>query len=166
MAIIPMTLDAQVSVISFHDPAIDMEASARVSVPGQPEPVLEYGVKRITDPASWRDTVVFKAGQAPTVFSIGVIPPAELTRIEDECRVGVDGKERRKELFWRSFMAGLRGIENGPWKDVPKKSVDGVEYIDPAWIARTFVRGLRDVALDIGWVVYRWNQLQDDDVKN
>jgi hypothetical protein len=52
-----------------------------------------------------------KDGHQPTVFEIGVIPPAELNRIEDETS-GLSGELRLRERGWRCFIASLRGVQN------------------------------------------------------
>ena len=170
--LVPMTPGSSVSVISTMDPAIDRERSTHGTVEFRGEQVecLEYINTRLIDPTSWRRSVVFVDGESPTEFVIGVIPPAELNRIEDEC-VGAETQRN-----WRCFLHGIRDIVNAPSPmiiregggedDVPKILVDGLEYVRPSWLRMRFVRGLRKVALEIGLLAYWWNQVQDADVKN
>lgn len=184
MAIVPISKEATTTCVSILDAAIDFERCAKLGTDkralyeqaGRPAPVLEYLDARWSRPASWRDLMAFKDGARPTEFIIGVIPAAELSRIEDECGLGTD-HEKTRELCWRCFLVGLRDLLAGPTSEittadgaraqgVPKKKVDGVEYVDPEWLSRVFVGPLRSVALEIGRVVWNWNQLGPADVKN
>jgi hypothetical protein len=183
VAIVPITRDAQVSCISLLDPAIDWERSTKASKEdvakyveaGKRPPELAYWVEQASRPASWRELIVCKDGQSPTEFILGVVPPAELSRIEDECGVGKT-TERTRELYWRCFLHGLRDMRGGPTTEitvdgtktsgVPKKKIDGVEYADPEWLARTFAGPLRKIALEIGNVIWTWNLLGPEVVKN
>jgi hypothetical protein len=174
MSLIPATLDATTSIISCIDPAIDHEASDTKAFAGlsPDKEILSYIGDRFERPSSWRDTVKFKDGASPTVFVIGVIPPAILNRIDDECRTD----SRPHEKHWRAFLHGVREIENGPTisvvkdgrtiKTTPKTEINGVEYVDSQWLSSTFIRGLRNVAIEIGAVCYHWNQMSETDVKN
>ncbi len=185
MALVPIARDTSVSCVSIYDTAIDWERSTkptaeqeqRYYATGQTAPALAYQITQDRSPSSWRDSLVFKDGQTPTEFILGVVPPSELSRIEDECRLGRADVARMRELCWRCFLHGLRDIRGGPTTEitdrdgqkrqgVPKKMVDGIEYVDPAWLQRTFVAHLRDVATEIGLVIWRWNQLPPDDAKN
>ena len=184
MAIVPIARDASVSAISLQDTAIDWERSrpasaetlAIASSRGTAAPALAYQAQRMRDPGSWRELIAVRDGHQPTEFIIGVIPPSVLTRIEDECRLG-RADERTRELCWRSFLACLRDIRHGPTTEVlgsdgqrnqgvPRKLVDGHEYVDPDWLSRTFVGPLREVAIEIGLVAWAWQQLTPGDVKN
>lgn len=179
----PLSPDATVSLVWVSDPAIDDEAVIIESVDNgeggtkeqRTNRVAMYGAKAIMDPGSWRDILKFKDGQKPAEFVIGVIPPAELNAIEDECRPGTD-QARIKELQWRCFLAALRDIRNGPMAErkidgtkrrlVPKEERNGIERVEQAWLEETFIRKLRKCALFIGGLAYRWNQLSEDDAKN
>ena len=149
----PIRLSDQTTCVSLNDPAIDPDASD----------LKAYGKAAKDNPACWRELLKMRAGQEPTVFEIGVVPPGELTRIMDEC---VNTKATRyEEAAWRCFLAGVRGIRS--WSDDPPRvKRDGVEYVDPAWLAKTFARGLRAIAVEIGSFVYHWNQLTEDEIKN
>lgn len=172
MALIPSTLDAMTSVISVADPAIDTTNSEKKVIDGVAgnKPVLSYIQDRFTEPSSWRETVKFKDGQSPTVFTIGVIAPSMLNLIDDECQ------GRSSQRHWRSFLNGIREIEAGPTVSVmkdgrtvqvtPKIEINGIEYVDPQWLSTTFVRGLRHIAIEIGMVCYNWNSLTESDIKN
>jgi hypothetical protein len=163
----PISPDATTSAISMTDPAIDYDASEkapeelakRVGMSG----CLQYAVDALVRPASWRDTVKFKDGCEPTVFSIGIVPPSTLARIEDETRG--EGAGRVTEKYWRCFLAGIRKV--APWDGkVPMKTVNGIEYVDPEWLASTFCGHLRTVGIEIGRMVYSWQMLTGEDVKN
>lgn len=147
----PLTATAHTSVVSAADPAIDIEASDMDA----------YGKDVLFNPSCWREHLKIKPGDKPTVFVIGVIPPDELARINDE----TERKYSSEELRWRSFMSSVRDIENWP-DEIPKRKIDGVEYVEPKWLRTTFVRGLRVLALDIGLVAYMWNQLTETETKN
>lgn len=173
MALIPSTLDATTSVISCIDPAIDHDASEKKTFSNLSDrEMLAYIGDRFDRPSSWRDSVKFKDGSSPTVFIIGVVPPSTLNRIDDECR----GDSRPHERHWRAFLHGVREIENGPTVSVtkdgrtvqttPKIDINGIEYVDPQWLASTFIRSLRNVGIEIGAMCYHWNQASDSDIKN
>jgi hypothetical protein len=44
--------------------------------------------------------------------------------------------------------------------------VGGVEYVDPQWIADVFCGPLRSVAVEIGTIVWAWNNLSAADAGN
>lgn len=147
----PLTLSAQTSMVSIADPAIDRESLN----------VEEFAKAVLTNPGSWREHVKAKPGESLTIFAIGVIPPDMMSRIADE----TGGNTDSHELRWRAFVSALRGIEN--WsEEVPTHKIDGVEYVDPRWIKKTFVRGLRNIALDVGLVAYLWNMMTEAEIKN
>ena len=47
-----------------------------------------------------------------------------------------------------------------------KKMVNNVEYVDSAWLAKTFIRGLSKVAINIGAHVWAFNIVTDEEIKN
>lgn len=161
----PIRPDSSTSCVSPFDSAIDWDAS----FPGLSveDAVQSFHIELFVEPSRWRDILKFKEGAQPTVFELGVVPSAELARIEDECRLNRKDGQRQNEAYWRCFLAGCRGIQN-LGGEAPKKrsSVDGVERIDPEWLASTFVGHLRQAAISVGSVIYRWNQLDPDTVKN
>ena len=179
----PLRLSDSTVYVSARDPAIDWDRVADreierdeslraldVSTDERRGAALVKFAKRMHSAASKQPSVTAdwllpKDGQRVVKFVIGVIPPGELARIHDECRV-FTSEVKSAQLAWRSFIAGLRDIKDGPWDDVPKRKVDGVEYVDPMWIGKTFVRGMRDVAEQVGSATWAWNQLTEDDAKN
>jgi len=168
--LVPMTREASVSCISLEDPAIDQDKVQRkdmLSKDGKTVLVKDaavYLTERLRKPDSWRDTVPMKEGAKPTVFVIGVVPPSELNRIEDECRrLGETG--RANELMWRCFLHGVRNIE-GLGLDLVYSDVHGVKYVDPQWLADVFCGPLRKVALEIGTIIYNWNDLSQEAAGN
>lgn len=159
----PILRDQTVSMVSLQDPAFDLEKSPEIEVDG--DTVLEYAVERFRDPSSWRRLLKTHDGQQPTEFLLGIIPAAEHARIEDECARAHD--RRWRELCWRSFCAALCDIKGGfDMAGVPRVKTDGVSYIDPAWIHRTFVGTLYEVAIELGAVAWQWNRMGGDDGKN
>lgn len=172
MAIKPLTNSDRISIVWPGDPAIDADAV------GEDGEVLldKYSKQCLTKPDSWRGMLKFKAGQQPTEFVIGVIPPQEMARIEDEARreMGDDPVFFSAQLQWESFCLALRDITNGPaerrnvngvWKEeLPKRR--NSDLIDGAWLEATFTRGLRKVASHVGMVAWFWNNLSEADVKN
>lgn len=161
--LVPITKDATASCVSMQDPAIDIEKSVREELPDG-ETSSAYILKRYRDPSSWRELLTMKDGATPTVFIIGVIPPAELNRIEDECS-NADGTRNANELGWRCFTHGLRKVE-GLELDVRTRTVGGIEYVDPQWVADVFVGHLRNVAIEVGSVIWAWNQASPEDAAN
>lgn len=158
----PLRLSDQTTCISYLDPAIDHDQMTE-------DAWAEYIKKSINNPSIWRDLIKFKAGESPAVFVIGVVPPDELTRIHDECSLRKEDDRRDEELRWRCFLSGLRDIQNWQNEDgkpIPKRTIGGVEYVDPSWLKQTFIRGLRQVACSIGMHVYAFNQLTEDEIKN
>ena len=153
----PLRCSDYTVAISVKDPAIDADATGS-------ETLAEFEQLRLKAPSAFRDKIKVKSGETLTEFLVGVIPADEMTRIQDECRPGrPDAKY--EEMFWRSFIHGLRDIKG--WPDtVEKKNVGGVEYVRPEWIKKTFIRGLRSVALDIGSQVWSWNNLTEEEIKN
>jgi hypothetical protein len=105
-----------------------------------------------------------KDGERPTRFILGVIPPSDLARIADETAADT-AAQKGNQLFWRAFLSGLRDVENWPTA-VEHREIDGVKYVDPAWLRRTFVRQLFATALDVGQAIWHWNKLGGDDAKN
>ena len=156
--LVPITKDATATCISLQDPAIDIERSQKAD-DGTPV----YLRERLRNPSSWRESVTIKDGATPTVFVIGVVPSSELNHIEDDC-VGL-GKNRGNELGWRCFMHGLRKIQ-GMGQKVVTRELAGVEYVDPQWIADVFVGPLRNIAVEIGNIIFAWNNVSPEDTAN
>lgn len=148
----PLTLSASTTMVSSLDPAIDHEASD----------LKAYGENGLFKPGCWKDYLKFKAGEKPTIFVIGVIPPDDLAMINDE----TSSKYESEALRWRAFLLSLRDIEGWDGEEIPKRKVSNVEYVDQQWIKRNFIRGLRPIALEVGLVAYLWNQLTETEIKN
>lgn len=189
MSFKPLRMSSSVSMISGLDPAIDWEACAQaelelpenealrnaveVDAAGRQRAALalfgaRVGNAAVKNPAATLELYKLKPGETATLFEIGVLHPDELVRIEDECKVGTPDV-RRKELHWRCFLAGLRdvkGLGGDPDFVAPKRKVGDIEYVDQPWLRRTFIRGLRPVALDVGSMTFVWNQFTEDDAKN
>lgn len=168
--LVPIAPDSSTSCISLRDAAIDWattpkELDEETDSPTHGQQISVYRRARIRSPSSWRDNVRIKDGQKPTVFTVGVVPCSELNRIEDECGGSGPNTVRSTELGWRCFLHGLRGIDG--FGVTPKMhSVDGVEYVEPAWLAATFIGPLRAVGVEIGSIVWTWQSLMGGDVKN
>lgn len=156
----PLALDSSVAVIWPGDPAIDTEKSKLSDM---------YADSTIRP---WRDFVVTKPGELVTQFVVGVIAPSDLNRLEDE-----NGRGRFSSLAWGCFLASLRDLVDGPTLTstdemghvkqlVPKLKRGAIEYVDPAWLERTFIRGLREAGVFVGAMARLWNQLREDEAKN
>ena len=161
--LVPVTKDATSSCVSMQDPAINRDAIVRETLPDGTS-AASYIRERYKNPSSWRELVPMLEGATPTVFVIGVIPPSELNRIEDECG-NADGTRNANELGWRCFLHGVRKID-GLELSIVTKQVGGVEYVDPQWLADVFNGYLRNVAIEIGTIVWAWNQLAPEDSAN
>jgi hypothetical protein len=157
----PTTLDCSTTTVSVFDPSIDMERSDFDA----------YREVIKSNPAGWREHIKPLPGEHLTVFHIGVIEPTALTMIEEDCGMSAfsPAADRRvSECQWRCFMAGLRDIEGWyetPRDMIPKIKRDGVEYVDPSWIRRTFTRWLRRVGIDVGCTIWMYNQAGEEDLK-
>lgn len=157
MALKPIRKTDTTTLISFLDEAIDQEAT--------PEENFDRlsGPEGYRNPALWQELITLKQSMSPTVFVIGVIPPSEMVRIQDECM----GSKKFNELRWRAFLYGVRDIKGWEDSEQPaKKMIDGVEYVDPVWLERTFVRSLHAVGLFVGGYVWAFNQYTGEDSKN
>ncbi len=150
----PVLPEQSITVVSHLDPAIDQEQST----------IDEYAEIALKNPQAWRDHFKFKEGAEPTEFEIGVIPSAKLIQIESECKVGEDDADENR-LRWLCFIHGVRELRNFS-TDIPKVTINGVEYVDPEYLAKTFTRNLRRIATGIGAHIYFWNMLNDDESKN
>lgn len=147
-------MDDSITVVAPQDEGIDHEASDWEG----------YFAKWNTPGANWRDFIKPRDGQQVTEFVLGVIPAAEMARINDECKA-FTAEPRNQELRWRSFCWSLRDLKGWPTK-VPKVDRAGVDYVDPEWIQETFVRGLRAAAMFVGQHAWLFNTLSDGEVKN
>ena len=147
MAIKPFDPQAYIPVVWSDDPAVDKDASD----------MTDYIASIVRDPGTWKQRLKLRDGQTPTEFLVGVLPSAEANAAEDN-----RGAAARS---WHSFLHSVRGIKGWPDK-VPTVTRDGVEYVDPAWLAKTMVGPLRQCALEIGFIAYVWNNLSEADGKN
>lgn len=155
----PIRQTDRIVVVATSDPAIDDESTEGA------EGLAKYEAERMRRPASWRDLLKFKDGERPTEFVIGTIEPGEMARISDECNVGTK-QIKGSQLAWQSFLASVVDIRDPGFGDIPKTQQSGSERVDPKWLRETFVRGLRNVATEIGFIAWSWNQLTEDEVKN
>ncbi len=123
------------------------------------------GEMALRHPGVMLDELLPQDGKRLTVFHLGVIPPAELARINDDA-LAFTQRVRQQELYWRCFLAGLRRIENwGSPGSIPTRKVGEYDYVEPEWLRDHFIRGRRAVALEVGRVVWHWNQFTEDDAK-
>ncbi|HJW74984.1 MAG TPA: hypothetical protein VJ787_04860 [Thermoleophilia bacterium] len=159
----PLDKDQQIAIVWPDDPAFDRDHRLEDGTSS----IVTYRREAGRDPAAWRRMLKTLPDQQATEFVVGVIPPAELAQIEDECG-GINGPAKHLELQWRCFAASLRDIRNGPTRDgaVPKERVGGVERVERRWLSDVFCRGLRDCAIWVGGVAWSWNKLSEDDLKN
>jgi hypothetical protein len=156
MALKPIQLDSQTTCVFRADPAVDNESE-------EGKAGVEAYVKVMhSTPSKWRELLKIKAGESPTVFVIGVLPSSDAAQIQDEYIN--QGKVYASSLGWLCFLKGIRDIQG--FGEVPKVKVDGVEYVDPAFLRKAFVGRLREAACEIGWIVWRWNQISEDEIKN
>lgn len=153
----PVRLSDAIHVVSLYDPAIDW---GKMCNEGEN---IEAARLRIVEaahksPASTCEGLKAKNGEQLSRFLIGVIPPDEMIRLEDECR------QSGARLFaWRCFLSGVRGIEN--WPTAPKKQKLGdVERVDPAWLKEEFGGRLREIAIEIGFHVFNFNRLTEEEI--
>ena len=183
MSFKPLTMSAQVTYVSSADPAVDWDAIVAAELELHPdvrdsdkpwdakravaeEKFLErYTVACLKDPAVSLSMLKIKQGEQPTKFVIGVIPPEEMSRIADECRLGGESA-MPSQAKWRAFLSSIRDVQNFGAAPVPKRKVGDVEYVEPAWLNKSFARGLREIALGVGIISWRWNQLREDEIKN
>jgi hypothetical protein len=154
MAFKPVRLSDKTSVVSLYDSAIDQDKSDFEA----------FRKVAAQSPDKWREFVFAKEGETLTEFHIGVIPPGEFCRITDSYGI-TSGKVQTEQLCWSCFLYGLRGIDNW-FEEVPTREVDGVTYVKPDYIKKTFVKNLRQVAVNVGMYIHLWNQITEDEVKN
>lgn len=146
------------TVYSLEDPAIDWDAMVEADEQKRPRETLAKAIlsEAMRKPSILRERLKFKAGASPCRFTIGVLPSDAFTRVVEEhsSRIGV--------FWWCCFLHGLRSLD---WPDKPEThTVDGVEYIKPDWLKRTFVRHLRVVAEEIGGYVLAFNKVEEEEV--
>ena len=151
----PIQPGSRATVIWTGDPAIDDEASE----------IVKYDFGAAKDPGCWRDLIKPRASEKVTQFIIAPIPPGEMSRIDDDSR-GADGGRRMTTLFWECFKYGLVDIKDSGFGDITTVGSGDGERVDPDWIEKTFVRGLRDAGLYVGAFCFRWNRMTEDDAKN
>lgn len=155
----PISNTDQTTCISRFDSGIDHDASDWA----------KYAEVMYKNPAAWREHIKPKMGESLTEFVIGVVPGYLATQIDDECtsfNAGAKEMKRPDEMMLRYFLHGLRDIKNWQGGKPEMKDVDGVDYVDHAWLKREFSRGLRRVAIEIGHYVWAFNQLTGEEIKN
>lgn len=184
----PLLHSDSTNYVSLDDPAIDWERSAEKfgALPEYaewakeqeklrkeklganattPRPV-EYVIAQTVRRPSVTTELIFKDGEQPTVFVIGAIPPGERARINDECQAKTRGIGDNHALRWRTFLACLRDIKNFSKEQLPKSKVEGVEFVSAEYLRKAFPFSHYNIALEVGYVAYIWNELTNDDAKN
>ena len=144
----PMDESTTITVVYHGDEAIDLEESD----------VETYEEKKFDDPGCWRKYLKPKAGEKITQFEIGVIPPNQMSAIQD-----IPGINLR---IWRAFLASLHDIIDGPTlettkhqREVPKAG----DLVDQEWMNRVFGGANFKVAQEIGALAYKWQQFAGED---
>lgn len=179
----PVTMADSCSFVSTYDPAIDRKRICERELENHPEwqegnlsvdqqmAVAwrafenEFALTAGKDPTKAVELLLFKDGETPTRFVVGAVAPDEFNRILDETQETRTHRGGGNERCWRMFLHGLRNIEG--WSgDVKRYKVGELEYVDPAWLKRTFVGKLRTVALQVGGVIMAYNTLTEDEIKN
>jgi hypothetical protein len=156
-------MDSKIRVVWYADPAIADDVDRQAYVQALHE-----------RPSEAMSLLRFKDGEKPTVFEVGVIPPAELLAIEAE-----HFKTNLTLLNWHCFLHAVRAIENAAELEVdltdkagrmsrslPTIKVNGLDYVDPTHLAKVMVGQLRLCAVAIGSVAYSFNTLTERDTKN
>lgn len=179
----PVTLADSCGFISTYDPAVDRSRICDREIDKHPEwnesNLSSQQIKELAwkvfesefaaaagrDPAESEKMLLFKDGETPTRFILGAIATEDYNRIIDDTQETGTHRGKVTERFWRMFLHGLRDIEN--WNgEVKKHAVGNLQYVDPAWLRSTFIRGLRDVAIQVGSVVLHYNRLTEEEIKN
>lgn len=179
----PVTLSDKASFVSTLDLAVDKDRICEAEIEKHPEWregllsaeqlkslawtsfELEFAKSVASDPASSKRMLLFKDGMTPTVFVVGALDSDEFNRIVDETEETRTWRGAFNQRAWRMFLHGLRDIEGWP-TEVPKRKRGEVEFVDVDWLKRTFIRELRDVAIQIGTVVLHFNRMTETETKN
>lgn len=183
MAFKPISMADSVSFVSTYDPAIDkvriceeiidrhddwkqsQMSSDQMYDLAWVEFQAEFAAKIGRDPENSLSLLKFKDGESPTKFVIGSVPSEDFNRIVDETSESRTHRGKLSERCWRFFLHGIRKVEN--WSgQVEMRKVGDLDYVDPAWLRRTFIRDLRDVAIQVGQVVLAYNRLTEEEIKN
>jgi hypothetical protein len=154
----PVSITTTAAVAWPLDPAFDATQAEREAC----------AAKMVDDVGAWKQLKV-KAGEQPTVFTIGVIPASTLTLYEDQC-----GPRTSRMLYWLCFKRGIQGLAGYPpaWlyneKEIPMVDPgNGMpKHVSAAWLEQHFNGQLRECGVFIGTVIYRWQDLAGGDVKN
>lgn len=183
MAFKPVSLADCSTFVSTYDPAVDKARLCDQEIEKHPEwKESQFSQEQLRelawhsfqadfaaacgrDPAASERLLVFKDGETPTKFIVGALSTEDFNRIVDETQETQTHRGRSNERMWRMFLHGLRGIENWPSK-VETRKVGDLEYVDPAWLRRTFVRELREIAIQVGAVILTYNRLTEEEIKN
>lgn len=171
----PLRMTDTIVVVSIADPAIDWEAAADKELveavakweaekaPDGAKPErktkeqmmdLESG-RAIRDPLATSRLPV-KAGEQVCKFTLGVVPSDEIVRIESEDR---DFNKQR----WRWFVSSLVDVTG--FGKPNKRKIGDVEYVDPEWTRKTFVRGYVEIGKEIGWYARMFNKVTEDEIR-
>lgn len=163
----PLRMSDTAVVCSTEDPAIDWDQTIEAirkegETTDQARERVEQEIAHAAhnNPPKMFDLLRFKSGDPPTRFTIGVISPDEMGRIQDECAA----KGSISQMAWRAFLSSVRDIS--PWSTKPEMVKRGdVEYVAPDWLRAQFVRGLRSIAVEIGLYAWSFNRLTDNEVR-
>ena len=179
----PISMSDSVSFVSTYDPAVDRAAICDREIEKHPEWLedhmsteqmrelawlrfqSDFGLACSRDPSESVKMLLFKDGETPTKFVIGAMASEDFNRVIDETQETSTWRGATTQRFWRMFLHGLRGIENWSGK-VETRKVGDIEYVDPAWLRKTFVRDLRQVAIQVGTVIMSYNSLTEEEIKN
>jgi len=117
------------------------------------------------NPAMTLEEYLPKDGQRVTVFRLGVVQRTNLARIQDETAGGAERPPRPAERFWRCFLDGIRAIDNWGGKKPATIERGDVSFVDPKWLAETFVGPLAKISDEVGLVIWVWNRFSESDAK-
>ncbi len=183
MAFKPVSMSDSSTFVSTYDPAVDKARICDAELDKHPEWhesqmtqqqqrelawtafQADFSVAVGRDPAESERLLMFKDGETPTKFTVGAVSSEDFNRIVDETQETETWRGGFQERMWRMFLHGVRGIENWPGK-VEMRNIGDVEYVDPAWLRRTFVRDLRQIAIQVGSVILAYNRLTEEEIKN
>jgi len=183
MAFKPVSMADSCSFVSTYDPAVDRARICERTIEEHPEWreshfseaqlrelawqtfTINFAAKVGRDPAESLRLLVFKDGETPTKFVLGALSSEDFNRIIDETQETQVHRGAGNERLWRMFLHGLRGLENFPG-EVKMRKVGDLEYVDTAWLRRTFIRDLRTVACQVGMVIMHYNALTEEEIKN
>lgn len=156
MSIKTLNLNKRVKFVSIQDDAIDLEKSN-----------LELYQKRYTEQAANKH-LVFKEGQSPTWFEVGVLDGVRKGMINDamdeyEYENGQvkRGKLNLNQRAVQCIKYSLQNVINGP-QLVKVKDSKGLEHVDESWIRQL----PENLIMELGGVIWKFFGEADEDEKN